>query len=114
MAPRTGFEPVTHRLTADCSTVELSRKMLSQRQTKLYSILILPSIGFCPFFCSRKIGRSLQEQAVRTSTGKRCTTPNTYAVYCKFSCQGITQVAIEQIFNLSVVRIVRKLEKEYT
>jgi hypothetical protein len=28
-APRTGFEPVTYRLTAGRSTVELSRKMFS-------------------------------------------------------------------------------------
>ena len=27
MAPRVGFEPTTYRLTAGCSTVELSRKI---------------------------------------------------------------------------------------
>ena len=27
MAPRTGFEPVTYRLTAGCSTAELSRNI---------------------------------------------------------------------------------------
>ena len=29
MAPRTGFEPVTYRLTAGCSTAELSRNIYS-------------------------------------------------------------------------------------
>ena len=28
MAPRKGFEPSTYRLTAECSTVELSRNIL--------------------------------------------------------------------------------------
>jgi hypothetical protein len=27
MAPRTGLEPVTYRLTAGCSTIELSRNV---------------------------------------------------------------------------------------
>ena len=28
MAPRVGLEPTTYRLTADCSTIELSRRIL--------------------------------------------------------------------------------------
>jgi hypothetical protein len=30
MAPRAGFEPATYRLTAGCSTVELSRNIFKQ------------------------------------------------------------------------------------
>src|SRR5436853_7806427 len=55
MAPRTGFEPVTHRLTADCSTVELSRNALLSTTRGLYSIFILASIVFCPFFVQTKV-----------------------------------------------------------
>src|SRR5436853_6020043 len=48
-APRTGFEPVTHRLTAGCSTVELSRKIpLPLRTMAVYIRLAISSIGFCP------------------------------------------------------------------
>ncbi len=46
-APRTGFEPVTHRLTAGCSTVELSRKIpLPLRTMAVYTRLAISSIGF--------------------------------------------------------------------
>src|ERR1700730_14355881 len=37
-APRTGFEPVTYRLTAGRSTVELSRKMCTTALTNVCSI----------------------------------------------------------------------------
>ena len=33
MAPQTGLEPVTYRLTAGCSTIELLRKIIPQRPT---------------------------------------------------------------------------------
>lgn len=68
MAPRTGLEPVTHWLTASCSTTELSRNMVCVSRTwEIYKIPrksqnffrklsliwgIIPhhSIGYSPFF----------------------------------------------------------------
>ena len=38
MAPRVGFEPTTNRLTADCSTAELSRKNLLEAETGIEPI----------------------------------------------------------------------------
>ena len=38
-APRTGFEPVTYRLTAGRSTVELSGNMLSSEQIQYISFV---------------------------------------------------------------------------
>ncbi len=37
MAPRTGFEPVTDRLTADCSTTELPR-------IEVFYVAIVPTV----------------------------------------------------------------------
>ena len=36
MAPRVGFEPTTPRLTAECSTVELSRNILNKVYYNFY------------------------------------------------------------------------------
>src|SRR5437868_1327633 len=38
-APRTGFEPVTYRLTAGRSTVELSRKMFSWNARSIHEVM---------------------------------------------------------------------------
>ncbi len=47
-APGTGFEPVTNRLTGDCSTAELSRNISTtyiknRGHVKMYHILCLKS-----------------------------------------------------------------------
>ena len=39
LAPRTGFEPVTYRLTAGCSTIELSRNICDYKSTNQLRIL---------------------------------------------------------------------------
>ena len=46
MAPRTGFEPVTHRLTAGCSTAELSRNTATSFEAGEYYGKYYPSQNF--------------------------------------------------------------------
>ena len=55
MAPRTGFEPVTHRLTAGCSTAELSRNTATSFEAGEYYGNYYPSQNFfvMNFFLSR-------------------------------------------------------------
>src|SRR6266516_5764693 len=45
-APRTGFEPVTHRLTAGCSTVELSRNVLSWNACSIHEVKVIRQYFF--------------------------------------------------------------------
>ena len=45
MAPQTGIEPMTDRLTADCSTAELLRNMLLYSQQHYLSTEILVSVA---------------------------------------------------------------------
>lgn len=47
LAPRTGLEPVTYRLTADRSTIELSRKVCVLSERLQYTTLFrISSIAF--------------------------------------------------------------------
>lgn len=50
-APRTGFEPVTYRLTAGRSTVELSRKACVLLERLQYTI----SLNFRQYFFARNL-----------------------------------------------------------
>ena len=47
MAPRVGFEPTTYRLTAGCSTAELSGNMIQEKykETKKYEAYRLIRLG---------------------------------------------------------------------
>src|SRR5437762_14353440 len=45
-APRTGFEPVTYRLTAGRSTVELSRNVLSCNACSIHEVIVIRQYFF--------------------------------------------------------------------
>ncbi|MEN9922097.1 MAG: hypothetical protein RL097_373, partial [Candidatus Parcubacteria bacterium] len=45
-APRAGFEPATNRLTVDCSTAELPRKVLLVLVKNKYALLYIFFVSF--------------------------------------------------------------------
>ena len=70
MAPQTGLEPVTYRLTAGCSTIELLRNKIPQRLTlpERYHSSTISAEGLN--FCVRD--------------GNRC---DPFAIVAEFRCQ---------------------------
>ena len=49
LAPGVGFEPTTYRLTAECSTVELSRNSIIYNHNDIITHIIINSIPFLLF-----------------------------------------------------------------
>ena len=67
MAPKVGLEPTTHRLTADCSTIELLWNQVA------YALSRVTGVNFsrCSEFCNKKTGRKCNLLKTRYVAGRR-------------------------------------------